>query len=95
MLTSSKFYVTWCYTDGKNSIRRALHSTKIEPCIEAARLINGNPYASEIGVFGSDSGEEFDWKAPGIGVVLVESPVTDLQWSEIPPKRTHDSRPSK
>lgn len=85
-MTTSKFYVTWCYTDGKNSIRRALHSTKVEPCIEAARLINGNPYAFEIGVFESDSGKEVNWEA-GIGIVLTENPVTDLQWSEIPPAK--------
>jgi hypothetical protein len=71
MMTSSKYCVAWCYTDGHRSIRRTLHSSTSEACIEAARLFNGNPYVFDIEVLETDSGKRIEWTATGIGVVFV------------------------
>ena len=73
MLTSAKFSVSWVYREGDDMIRRFLSSPKAEPCIEAARLMNANPYVSDVEVLEIDTGSVVDWAAPGIGKVLVRT----------------------
>ena len=61
-------------------MRRILYSSKLEPCIEAARLIAGNPYAFDIEVCytsGEANGSNIDWKPYGIGEVLVKPNVPE------------------
>lgn len=70
MMTSSKYAVMWTYREGDTAVCRALHSSQLEPCIEAARLISSNPYASEINVVESDTGKLMDWGASEIGRVV-------------------------
>lgn len=70
MMTSAKYCVVWCYREADCSVRRVLYHSSPEPCIEAARLIWGNPFAFNIEVLECDTGKAVDWKAPGIGRIL-------------------------
>ena len=73
MMTAVKYCVVWCYREGEKTVRRTLHSYEQTACIEAARLLNGNPYTSDIEVLETDTGRSIDWTAPGIGRVLHEA----------------------
>jgi hypothetical protein len=76
MMTSARFSVSWCYREGEKSIRRTLYHSKIDGCIEAARLISGNPYAFDVDVREVDTGKCIDWTTPQIGSVIYQpSPV--------------------
>jgi len=70
MMTASKYCVVWCYREGDRTVRRTLHSAQVEPCVEAARLINGNPFAFEVEVLESDSGKRVEWEASEIGRIV-------------------------
>lgn len=70
MLTAARFALCWCYREGARSVRRTLSSYNAEPCIEAARLLAGNPYAFDIEVRQINTGQPIAWEAPGTGLVL-------------------------
>lgn len=72
MKTSVKYCVAWCYREGEATVRRTLHSYKLAPCIEAARLLFGNPYVSDIEVLETDTGKAMDWAVPSTGRVLYD-----------------------
>lgn len=69
-MTLVKYSLTWTYHEGDKSVRRTLLSFKSSACIEAARVLNGNPYCSEIEVHEVDSEKLVDWTPPGVGYVL-------------------------
>ncbi len=71
-----KYYVSWRYREGDSSlesgeilVHRALFSNCVEPCIEAARLIQCNPYTFDVAVINSDTNEPVEWCAK-IGRVI-------------------------
>jgi hypothetical protein len=70
MITEICYSVFWSYREGDKSVCRRLSSYSVEPCIEAARLIDGNPYSSDIKVIELETARSIDWKAPGNGQVL-------------------------
>ncbi len=72
-MTAHRFSVSWSYREGERIVRRTLHNYNVDPCIEAARLINNNPYSSDVEVLNVDSGERVDWSA-SIGRVLYVAP---------------------
>lgn len=75
MLTSNRFAVSWLYQERDRMVRRHLYNYTAEPCIEAARIISGNPYASEIEVREVDTGKEVSWESAQVGEVLCKNEV--------------------
>lgn len=73
MITSTKYCVLWAYRAGDEHVRRQLHSAKLEPCIEAARLMNGNPYVMDVQVLETDTGKSMDWQPERIGQVIYKT----------------------
>jgi hypothetical protein len=65
MLTAVKHCVSWCYREDARAIRRTLHSYHVGPCVEAARIISGNPHTFDIEVIETDTGKVIDWKPEG------------------------------
>ncbi len=71
MMTAIKYSTSWLYREGDKTVRRTLSSYTLAPCIEAARLIDSNPYTSDVEVLEVDTGKSIDWKGK-IGRVLYE-----------------------
>ena len=71
MLTAVKYCVVWSYREGDLAVRRTLYSASPRPCIEAARIISGNPYTFDVEVLEVDTGKKLSWEFP-IGHVLFD-----------------------
>lgn len=63
------YRVYWFYREGEVVQRRWLGNAHVSPCIEAARLIAGNPYTFGIDVIDDKTDESVPWRAK-IGRVL-------------------------
>lgn len=70
MLTSVHYAVSWCYREGDKAVRRTLNHSTVSPCIEAARIMAGNPYVFDVEVREIDTGEPVSWQPAAIGRVL-------------------------
>jgi hypothetical protein len=73
-MTTPTYQVSWSFREGDTTVRRGLRMDHVAPCVEAARILDGNPYVSEIEVYDLVGDRTVEWAGDGSGRILYREP---------------------